>query len=66
MFPVPPYLHTRNNQILEVTKALALLTFCACGNKATKAYEQRLHSKDTSVHSSHIGVQSLAFVHKPL
>ena len=25
-----------------------------------------MHSKDTSVHSSHIGVQSLAFVHKPL
>ena len=44
MFPVPPYLHARNNQILEVTKALASSTFRARGNKATKAYEQRLSS----------------------
>ena len=41
---MPPYLHTRNNQILEVTKALASSTYRARGNKATKAYEQRLSS----------------------
>ena len=37
---MPLYLHTRNNQILEVTKGLASFTFHAHGNKATKAYEQ--------------------------
>ena len=29
-FPAPPYLHTRNNQILEVTKAFASSVFHAC------------------------------------
>ena len=43
MFPAPPYLHTRNNKILEVTKALASSAFCACrGRGYTKACEQRL------------------------
>ena len=44
MFPAPPYLHTRNNEILEVTKALASSVFCVPGDKATKACEQRLSS----------------------
>ena len=29
-FPAPPYLHTRNNQILEVTKAFASSVIHAC------------------------------------
>ena len=45
MFPVPPYLHTRNNQIMEVTKTLASSIFFAhTGDKGTKACEQRLSS----------------------
>ena len=49
MFPVPPYLHTRNNQILEVTKALASSTLRARVNKATNGYEQRLSSEHQCV-----------------
>ena len=44
MFPVPPYLHIRNKQILEVTKALASSVFVRAGDEATKACEQRLSS----------------------
>ena len=43
-FPVPPYLHTRNNQILKVTKPLPRQFFVRAGDEATKACEPRLSS----------------------